>query len=142
MHLLFQWLAKLAEEENVSNASSIPMIWMEPKDHLQVCYFFHVNVKGFSSKQKKKITYASLDSALRPVPHDLSMPASLPLEDDLASLADEVIFVEDSSSAPSDSTGSEYEPEENTHSIFPETMTSSEQNFLGRFLRASSFYKL
>ena len=45
------------------------------------------------------------------------MPATLPPEDGLASLADEVVFGEDSNFAPSDSIGSEYEPEENLKPI-------------------------
>ena len=40
------------------------------------------------------------------------MPAPLLSEDGLASFADEVVFDEDSNLAPSDSTGSECEPEE------------------------------
>ena len=40
------------------------------------------------------------------------MPAPLPPEDGVASLADEVVFDKASNLAPSDSTGSEYEPEE------------------------------
>ena len=52
------------------------------------------------------------------------MLAPLPPEDGLAILADEVVFDEDSNLAPSDSTGSEYEPEEKlkTHSILPGTV--------------------
>ena len=53
-----------------------------------------------------------MDSALRPVSHNPSMPVPLSPEDGLASLADEVVFDEDSNLAPSDSTGFEYEPEE------------------------------
>ena len=75
-----------------------------------------MNVKKFSSKHKK-ITYPNLDSALRPDLHDPSIPASLPPEDGLASLADEVVFDEDSSSAASNSRGSECKPEENLKSI-------------------------
>ena len=92
---------------------AIPMIWREAKNHFQDCYFCLVNVKGFSSKHRKKITYPNLNSALRPVPHDPSMPAPFPPEDGLANLADEVVFDKDSSSAPTDSTGFEYKPEEN-----------------------------
>ena len=40
------------------------------------------------------------------------MPVPLSPEDGLASLADEVVFDEDSNLAPSDSTGFEYKPEE------------------------------
>ena len=89
-----------------------PITWREPKDHFQDCYFCLVNAKGFSSKHRKKIIYPNTDSALRPVPHEPSMPAPLPPEDELASLADKVVFDEDSNLSPSDSTGSEYEPQE------------------------------
>ena len=82
---------------------SISMTWREPKDHFQDSYFYLVNVKGFGWRHRKKITYRcpNLDSASTSAPLDLSMPAPLPLEDGLASLADEVVFDEDSSSAPS-----------------------------------------
>ena len=96
---------------------AVPMIWREPKDHFQDCYFCLVNVKGFSSKHRSKITYPNMDSPLRPVPHDPSMPAPVPLEDALASLSDEAVFDDGHSSGPSDSTGSEYEPEENLKPI-------------------------
>ena len=91
---------------------AIPMIWREPKDHFQDCYFSLVNAKGFCSKHRKKITYPKIDSVLGPVPYDPSMPAPLPPEDGLASLADKVVLDEDSNLAPSDSTSLEYEPEE------------------------------
>ena len=96
---------------------AVPMIWRGPKDHFQDCYFCLVNVKGFSSKHRIKITYPNIDSALRPVPHDPSMPAPVPPEDALASLSDEAVFDDGHSSGPSDSTGSEYEPEENLKPI-------------------------
>ena len=78
-------------------------------NHFQDCYFCLVNAKGFSSKHRKKIAYPNIDSALRPVPLYPSMPAPLPPEDGLASLADEVVFDEDSNLSSSNSTGSEYE---------------------------------
>ena len=86
---------------------AVPMIWREPKNHFQDCYFCRVNVKGFSSKHRSKITYPNIDSALRPVPHDPLMPAPVPPEDALASLSDEAVFDDGHSSGPSDSTGSE-----------------------------------
>ena len=96
---------------------AVPMIWREPKDHFQDCYFCLVNVKGFRSKHRSKITYPNIDSALRPVPHDPSMPAPVPPEDALASLSDEAVFDDGHSFGDSDSTGSEYEPEENLKPI-------------------------
>ena len=35
---------------------AISVIWREPKDHFRVYYFCLVNVKGFRSKYRKKIT--------------------------------------------------------------------------------------
>ena len=59
-----------------------------------------------------KITYSNIDPELRPVPYDPSMSAPLPPENRLACLTNEVVFNEDSNLTPSNSTGSEYEPEE------------------------------
>ena len=96
---------------------AIPIIRREPKDHFQGCYFSLVNAKGFSSNHRKKITNPYIDSALRPDPRDPSMLAPLLPEDGLASFADEVVVDEDSNFALSDSTGSEYEPEEKMKAI-------------------------
>ena len=109
-----------------------------------------MNAKEFSSKRRKKITYPNTDSALGPVPHDPSMPAPLPPEDGLASLADEVVFDEDSNLAPSDSIGSEYQPEEKLKPIlfFQEQLNNlirdlalSEQkmNFLHRGCKKTTY---
>ena len=46
---------------------AIPMIWREPKNHVDDCYFCLTKVKGFSAKNRKNIAYPNLDSALRPV---------------------------------------------------------------------------
>ena len=54
------------------------MIWREPKDHYQDCYFYLTKTKSFSFKQRDKITYPNLDSARTPVPHDDSMPPPVP----------------------------------------------------------------
>ena len=57
---------------------AVPMIWREPKNHSQDCYFCLTKTKGFSFKQRDKITYPNLDSARIPVPHDNSMPPPVP----------------------------------------------------------------
>ena len=47
----------------------IPMLWREPKNHIDDCYFCIVNVQGFNKKNKHSLKYPNLDSALRPIPH-------------------------------------------------------------------------
>ena len=63
---LNNWLNK----RSPSMPFSVPMIWREPKDHCQDCYFCLTKTKGFSFKQRDKITYPNLDSARTPVSHD------------------------------------------------------------------------
>lgn len=60
---------------------AIPMIWREPRNHDDDCYFCLVNVTGYSSKNKHKIIYPNCDSAMRPVPHDETLPAPAPPEE-------------------------------------------------------------
>ena len=45
--------------------------------------FCLTKTKSFFFKQKDKIAYPNLDSARTPVPHDESMPPSVPPQDDL-----------------------------------------------------------
>ena len=49
----------------------VPMIWREPQNHSDDCYFCSCNVQGYSIKIKKQISYPNMDSPLRPVPHGL-----------------------------------------------------------------------
>lgn len=52
----------------------VPMIWREPRNHFDDCYFCIVNVKGYNRLKKRKWEYPNLESALRPVPHDNDIP--------------------------------------------------------------------
>ena len=52
----------------------IPMIWREPKNHLDDCYFCMVKTSGFNLKNKSIIQYPSLPPAIRPVPHSNDVP--------------------------------------------------------------------
>ena len=94
---------------------AVPMIWRESKDHFQDCYVCLVNVKGFSSKHRSKI-YPNIDSALRTVHttpqclHQFLLKMHLP-----ASLMKRFLTMVTTGS--SDSTGSQYEPEENLKPI-------------------------
>jgi hypothetical protein len=48
----------------------IPMVWRLVDD----CYFCVCKLKGFSTKNKKEITYPNLPSAIRPVLHGPDIP--------------------------------------------------------------------
>ena len=47
----------------------IPIIWREPANHLDDCYFCMTNLVGFNKKNQKNILYSSIPSATRPIPH-------------------------------------------------------------------------
>ena len=78
----------------------IPMIWREPKDHVNDCYFCIVKIAGFNKKTRYKISYPNLDSAIHPVPHSNEVP--VPVFDQLPTLEDEDDITEDISEWDSD----------------------------------------
>lgn len=53
---------------------AVPMIWREPTNHATDCYFCMTNVKGMNKKNKNKIKYPDIPSAIRPVPHSDDRP--------------------------------------------------------------------
>lgn len=57
---------------------AIPMVWREPRNHHDDCYFCLANVHGYSSKNKKEIIYPNLPSAIRPILHNESLPVPSP----------------------------------------------------------------
>ncbi|KAL4711555.1 hypothetical protein ACJJTC_003572 [Scirpophaga incertulas] len=71
----------------------IPMIWCEQKNHTSDCYFCLIDVKGFNTKNKKKISYPNLDSTIHPVSHssEISVPHPPPNLDDTLSDADDSV---------------------------------------------------
>ena len=56
----------------------VPMVWREPNGHGKECYFCSCVVAGFNSKNKHKIQYPNLPSAIRPVPLGRGIPIPLP----------------------------------------------------------------
>ena len=53
---------------------AIPMVWWEPKDHCNDCYFCAVKTKGINRKNRNSLTYPNLNSAMRPVPNSEELP--------------------------------------------------------------------
>ena len=45
------------------------MVWREPQNHVTNCYFCMVNTKDVGKKNRHKISYPSIPSAIQPVPH-------------------------------------------------------------------------
>ena len=50
------------------------MVWREPKDHCNDCYFCAVKTKGINRKNRNSLTYPNLNSAIRSVPHREEFP--------------------------------------------------------------------
>ena len=84
---------------------AIPMVWREPKDHYSDCYFCGIKTKGINRKNITSLTYPSLDSAIRPVPHSEELPipvfeglpqleSALSSKDDLSSTDSETIIAD------------------------------------------------
>ena len=57
---------------------AVPMIWREPTNHATNCYLCMTNVKGINKKNKNKIQYPDIPSAIRPVPHSDDLPIPTP----------------------------------------------------------------
>lgn len=53
---------------------AIPMVWREPSDHMNDCYFCGINLKGINRKNRQTLVYPNLASAIRPVPHSEELP--------------------------------------------------------------------
>ena len=71
---------------------AVPIVWGEPRNHADDCYFCLTNKTGFNASSRKKIKYPNFRSAMRSVPHlhDLPVPTP-PVNKDLLSSSDEKI---------------------------------------------------
>ena len=79
-HLIFNFAFNFA----------VPMVWREPRNHADDCYFCLTNITGFNASSRKKIKYPNLRSAMRPVPHSDDLPVPTPpVNKDLLSSSDE-----------------------------------------------------
>ncbi|XP_071748054.1 uncharacterized protein [Lepeophtheirus salmonis] len=69
MHDLSRNSEIFVSRKNAKLKFGVPMTWREPTNHQDYYYFCLVNVKGFNKKNKRYMTYPSISSAIRPVPH-------------------------------------------------------------------------
>lgn len=74
-------LRKWSKKERKTFKFAVPMIWREPKNHSDDCYFCSVDITGHNSKNKKVISYPNLPSAIRPVGHSVDLPVPEPPDD-------------------------------------------------------------
>lgn len=106
------------------------MVWREPKNHFDDCYFCLVNINGINRNNHSKWTYPDLDSARRPVSHSDEMP--IPTFHQLPELCEDENFPSDRSSDANES-DSDYE---GTSSV-PQRFNQNELNDLTRDLNLS-----
>lgn len=109
---LTQWL----NGKNEHLPFAIPMVWREPKNHVDDCYFCLTNVNGFSSKNKKHIEYPNVPSAIRPIPHAQDLPVPTP-PSTWEEIPDDGSMSTNSESAQFQSSGEEHNLEEGPHLI-------------------------
>jgi len=79
-------LRECMDERTTAFPFAIPVIWRELKNHVDGWYFCCVCFTGFSAKNKHKIVYPKLNSAMRPIPVDDHIAVSQPSENGLAIL--------------------------------------------------------
>jgi hypothetical protein len=98
----------------------IPMIWWEPRNHVDDCYFCCASVTGFSATNKHKIMYTNLNSAMWPIPHDKNLPVPEPPDKRL------VFFEQMECEADSSPDAIQHSSDDQN---FPEEMTSEPKQF-------------
>ena len=54
----------------------VPMIWREPRDHYDDCYFCNVSLTGINRNNRSNLIYPNLDSAIRPICNPYLMQSS------------------------------------------------------------------
>lgn len=106
----------------------IPMVWREPANHYDDCYFCMTKIFGYSAKNKNSIVYPNLPSAIRPIPHDDTVPVPTPPDVLVDVLAE---FSSQTSGSEPDEADEIYQPEEDKS---PKLFTQGELNDLVRDL--------
>lgn len=70
-------LRRWSKGEQEAFKFEVPMVWREPRNHSNDYYFCSTGVHGFNLKNKKRIVYPNMPSALRPVPHGPDVPVPI-----------------------------------------------------------------
>lgn len=52
----------------------VPMVWTEPSNHSDDCYFCLVNIIGINKKNRRWLKYPDSSSARRPISHSEQVP--------------------------------------------------------------------
>ena len=52
----------------------VPMVWREPKNYHDDCYFCMVDITGWNQRKKIGIILTNIESARRPIPHCAEVP--------------------------------------------------------------------
>ena len=110
------------------------MIWREQKNHVDDCYFCLVNVKGYNKRNKHKLQYPNLASALRPIPHSEKIP--VPTFTELSEIDDEELGLFFDSSQTDEDSELDFQPS-SSFSERPLLFNQSELNDLVRDLNLS-----
>ena len=105
----------------------VQIVWREPKNRFNQCYFCLSNLKGFSRHTKKTWNYPDLESDCRPVPH--CEEVAIPEFNDLPGVFTEYNeFHQDIEGSACDSIGSMFE----SSSLIPEQFKQEELSDLIR----------
>ena len=71
---------------------AISMIWREPQNHFNDCYFCFVSIAGLNQKKRWSVTYPSLSSAIWPVPHSNELPVQFFRKIDIHNTANLIVM--------------------------------------------------
>lgn len=104
---LRQWLKK----KKRSMAFAAPMVWREPTNHTDDCYFcLTPPIKaGLSMKKIRTVQYPNLPSAIRPIPHSDSLPVPTPPENCVFEVENEDSVEQEEPKKPSTSHDPDFE---------------------------------
>lgn len=121
-------LSQWSKGKRKSVGFGIPMVWREPQNHVNDCYFCLVNTKGHNAKTKHSIQYPCIPSALRPVPHSDEIPIPVYVEPQDENQVDDTTDISDC-----DDLDVDFDKDDKV----PETFSQSELNDLVRDLYLS-----